>query len=46
MSWSKDGSGSLATIKMIFQNGYEDIWFGQEKISFTISGGKPLDLCA
>lgn len=46
MSWSKDGSGSLAAIKMIFENGYEDIWFGQEKISFTISGSKPLDLCA
>lgn len=46
MSWSKDGSGSLATIKMVFQNGYEDMWFGQEEISFTISGSKPLDLCA
>lgn len=45
MSWSKNGSGSLAAIKMIFQNGYEDIWFHQEQISFTISGSKPLDLC-
>lgn len=46
MSWSKNGSGSLAAIKMVFQNGYEDIWFRQEQISFTISGSKPLDLCA
>lgn len=46
MSWSKNGSGSLAAIKMVFQNGYEDIWFHQEQISFTISGSQPLDLCA
>ena len=46
MSWSKNGSGSLAAIKMAFQNGYEDIWFHQEQISFTISGSKSLDLCA
>lgn len=46
MSWSKNGSGSLAAIKMVFQNGYEDIWFQQEQISFTISGSKSLDLCA
>lgn len=46
MSWSKNGSDSLTAIKMVFQNGYEDIWFRQEQISFTISGSKPLDLCA
>lgn len=46
MSWSKQGSGSLAAIEMVFQNGYEDIWFSQERISFTMPGKKSLDFCA
>ena len=48
MSWSKNGSSALAAIEMVYQNGYEDIWFQHGRISFVMPGREtvPLDLCA
>lgn len=33
-------------IKCFFQNEYEGIWFGQEKIFFTVYGNQSLNLFA
>ena len=48
MSWSKHGSSALATIEMIYQNGYEDIWFRYGRISFVMPKKErdSLNLCA
>jgi len=48
MSWSKNGSGSLAAIKMVFENGYEDMWFYKGQISFVMpqKSDEALDFCA
>lgn len=48
MSWSKNGSSALAAIEMVYQNGYEDIWFQHGRISFVMPGREtdPLNLCA
>jgi len=35
MSWTDHGSGSLAALEMIFQNGYEKMWFSEGQISFA-----------
>ncbi|MCD8307295.1 MAG: hypothetical protein LUD51_03595 [Clostridia bacterium] len=32
MSWTKDGSGSLAAIEMIYQNKQEKLWFQKKQI--------------
>lgn len=48
MSWSKHGSNSLAAIEMVFQNGYEDLWFRKGQISFVMPKKKKdmFDMCA
>lgn len=48
MSWSKNGSSALATIEMVYQNKYEDIWFQHGQISFVMPEKETnsLDLCA
>lgn len=45
MSWSKQGSSALAAIEMVYQNGYEDTWFRDGRISFVMPK-KETDLCA
>lgn len=48
MSWSKHGSSALAAIEMVYQNGYEDIWFRHGQISFVMQKKEDdsLNLCA
>ncbi len=48
MSWSQNGSGSLAAIEMVFENGYEDMWFNKGQISFVMpqKSDEALDFCA
>lgn len=48
MSWSKHGSNTLAAIEMIFQNGYEDLWFRKGQISFVMPKKERdmFDMCA
>jgi len=48
MSWSQNGSGSLAAIEMVFENGYEEMWFGKRQISFVMpqKSDEALDFCA
>jgi len=36
MSWTDHGSGSLAALAMVFQNGYEKMWFSEGQISFAL----------
>lgn len=48
MSWFQNGSGSLAAIEMVFENGYEDMWFCKGQISFVMpqKSDEALDFCA
>lgn len=48
MSWSERGSSALASIEMVYQNEYEDIWFHHGQISFVMPGKEAdtLNLCA
>ncbi|MCD8330667.1 MAG: hypothetical protein LUC27_08365 [Lachnospiraceae bacterium] len=47
MAWTPNGSGTLASIQMIYQNNQADLWFREKKILFftesTVGDGK---LCA
>ncbi len=36
MSWTDHGSGSLAALEMVFQNGYEKMWFSEGRVSFAL----------
>lgn len=48
MSWSIHGSSALAAIEMVYQNGYEDMWFRHGRISFVMPKKETdsLNLCA
>ncbi len=46
MSWSKTGSGALAAIKMVFENGEADMWFQKNQIPFMMHQELEPDLCA
>ncbi len=48
MSWTDHGSGSLAALEMVFQNGYEKMWFSEGQISFALCRkvAESLDSCA
>lgn len=47
MSWSGYGSNSLAALEMVFQNGYENLWFHHGKICFEMPDAEAaLDKCA
>jgi len=36
MFWSGKGNVSLAALAMVFQNGYEELWFHQGQLSFVM----------
>lgn len=46
MSWSKTGSGALAAIEMVFENGEADMWFQKKQIPFMMHQELEPDLCA
>ena len=46
MSWSKDGSGALAAIRMMFLNGEERAWIARHTLSFALHTPIGEDKCA
>ncbi len=46
MSWSKAGSGALAAIEMVFENGDADMWFQNNRISFMMHQERVSGACA